>query len=50
MSDDLMLWQLMMAIASADSGGASDLLAVNPGLATAALQDGATRQSAATDF
>ncbi|HEX4736221.1 MAG TPA: ankyrin repeat domain-containing protein [Allosphingosinicella sp.] len=48
MPDDLMLWQLMAAIASGDRPAALALVTADPRLATATLKEGATR-AASTD-
>lgn len=50
MTDDAALRRLMQAMASADDAAASALLAASPALATAALDDGATRATATANF
>lgn len=50
MSDDLLLWRLMTAVAAGDGAAAFDLLAAHPGLATATLEEGATREAPTDRF
>jgi hypothetical protein len=50
MSDDLQLWRLMTAIAADDRPAAFGLLAADPGLATTAIKEGATREAPANRF